>query len=96
MNKKDYNQCYYSPTEKHDLCTHQDYCIFDENRVLLEERIKHLSDELAQAINDYNFIREEGTPNCADYEATKMKIKILNEDLKRLEEFKERRIGGKR
>ena len=64
MDKKDYNQCYYSPTEKHDLCTH------------------------------YNFIREEGTPNCADYEATKMKIKILNEDLKRLEEFRERRIGG--
>ena len=38
------------------------------------------------------FIKTEGTSNCADYETTKKRIKILNNDLKRLKEFKNKII----
>ena len=87
------NTCFYSPgTDKHDTCTHQHYCIFNKNRIRLETDINKLENELHQRIYDLKFIKNEGTNNCADYEATKKRIKILNEDLEHLRKFRNKII----
>jgi len=82
---KDLNTCYYSPgTDKHECCTHQHYCIFNNNRIQLDHDITRLETELHQRIIDLKFIKNEGTNNCADYEATKERITLLNRDLENL------------
>ena len=81
----DLNTCYWSPgTDKHSCCTHQHYCIFNNNRIQLETDILKLENELHQRIYDLKFIKNEGTNNCADYEATKDRITLLNRDLENL------------
>ena len=79
------NTCYYSPgTDQHACCTHTHYCIFNNNRIRLENDIHKLETELHQRIKDLKFIKNEGTNNCADYEATKDRITLLNRDLENL------------
>ena len=78
----DVNTCYWSPgDDKHECCTHPHYSIFNNNRIQLETDITKLENELHQRIHDLKFIKNEGTNNCADYEATKERITILNNDL---------------
>lgn len=90
------NTCYYSPGEdKHSCCTHPHYCIFNKNRERLETDINKLENELHQRIYDLKFIKNEGTNNCADYEATKDRIRILNEDLEHLRKFRNKIIENK-
>lgn len=90
------NTCYYSPgTDKHSCCTHPHYCIFNPNRIRLETDITKLENELHQRIYDLKFIKNEGTNNCADYEATKNRIKVLNEDLNNLRTFRNKIIENK-
>lgn len=90
------NTCYYSPGEdKHDCCTHPHYCIFNQNRIRLETDINKLENELHQKIYDLKFIKNEGTNNSADYEATKNRIRILNEDLEHLRKFRNKIIENK-
>lgn len=92
--KNDYNTCYYSlGTDKHSCCTHQHYCIFNKNRINLEKNIHQLETELHKRIIDLKFIKNEGTSNCADYEATKQRIKILNMDLDHLRKFRNKIIN---
>ena len=87
----DYNECYYSPgTDKHSCCTHPNYCIFNPKRIQLEKSIHALEIELHYRNKCLEFIKKEGTHNCADYEQTKSRIKNLNNDLKRLREFKQK------
>ena len=89
----DYNKCSYSPGEdKHSCCTHPHYCIFNPKRIQLEKSIHALELELHYRINSLNFIKKEGTSNSADYEKTKSRIRILNDDLKRLRKFKNKII----
>lgn len=91
-----YNTCYYSPgTDKHSCCTHPHYCIFNKNRIRLETDLTSLENELHQRITDLKFIKNEGTPNCADYEATTNRIRILNEDLDHLRKFRNKIIENK-
>lgn len=90
------NTCYYSPgTDKHSCCTHPHYCIFNPNRIRLETDITQMENELHQRIYDLKFIKNEGTNNCTDYEATKNRIKILNEDLNNLRTFRNKIIENK-
>lgn len=90
------NACYYSPgTDKHSCCTHPHYCIFNTNRINLESDITKLENELHQRIIDLKFIKNEGTDNCADYEATKLRITILNMDLEHLRKFRNKIIENK-
>lgn len=90
------NTCYYSPgDDKHDACTHQHYCIFNNNRIQLETDITKLENELHQRIYDLKFIKNEGTNNSADYEATKNRIKILNADLEHLRNHRNKIIENK-
>ena len=90
------NTCYYSPgDDKHATCTHPHYCIFNKNRIQLETNITQLENELHQRIHDLKFIKNEGTNNCADYEATKNRIRILNEDLEHLRNFRKKIIENK-
>ena len=90
------NTCYYNPgTNKHTCCTHQHYCIFNENRIKLDTDIHKLETELHQRITDLKFIKNEGTHNCADYEATKKRITILNNDLENLRKSKNKIIKNK-
>ena len=90
------NTCYYSPgDDKHICCTHPHYCIFNPNRIQLETDITKLENELHQRIYDLKFIKNEGTPNSADYEATTERIKILNTDLEHLRKFRNKIIENK-
>lgn len=90
------NTCYYSPGEDaHSCCTHKHYCIFNQNRIRLETDITKLENELHQKIYDLKFIKNEGTNNSADYEATKNRIRILNEDLEHLRKFRNKIIENK-
>lgn len=94
----DYNECNYSPgDDKHSCCTHPHYCIFNPKVIQLENSIHSMQIELHYRNKCLQFIKKEGTPNCADYEQTKKRIKILNNDLNRLREFKNKIIknGGK-
>lgn len=96
MIMNDINTCYYSPgTYKHATCTHTHYCIFNNNRILLENSIHELETELHQRIQDLKFIKNEGTPNCADYEATRERITILNKDLENLRKSRNKIIENK-
>ena len=90
------NTCYWSPGEDgHNCCTHQHYCIFNKNRITLETDITKLENELHQRIHDLKFIKNEGTHNSADYEATKNRIKILNADLEHLRKHRNKIIENK-
>ena len=81
----DLNTCYWSPgDDKHECCTHPHYCIFNKNRIQLDNDIHELETELHQRIIDLKFIKNEGTDNCADYEQTKERITTLNRDLEML------------
>ena len=92
----DLNTCYYSPgTDKHTSCTHKHYCIFNENRIKLDTDIHKLETELHKRISDLKFIKNEGTHNSADYEATKERITILNTDLRILRKSREKIIKNK-
>ena len=52
---EDLNTCYYSPgTDKHSTCTHTQYCIFNENRTILETEITKLENKL----NDFKNIKD--------------------------------------
>jgi len=83
------NTCYYSPgNDKHSCCTHPRYCIFNPNRIRLDNNIHELETELQQRINDLNFIKNEGTRNSTDYNTTRNRIKYLNKDLKKLKDFR--------
>ena len=84
----DYNECNYSPGNKHSCCTHPTYCIFNPRRIQLEKSIHSLEKELHYRNKCLEFIKKEGTNNTIDYETNKNRIKILNEELTRLREFK--------
>ena len=47
-----YQVCYFSPAEEHICCNHSNYCIFDEDRILLEEDYE-LINELKKDYGDY-------------------------------------------
>lgn len=88
----DYNECNYSTGEKHSCCTHPNYCIFNSKRIQLEKSIHALEQELHYRNKSLEFIKKEGTSNTIDYETNKSRIKILNEELKRLREFRNKII----
>lgn len=91
----DYNTCYYSPgNDKHSCCTHQHYCIFNKNRIMLETEINNLSKELHSHIQSLNALKNGKHYTNANYRETKEAIKLLNEDLNRLRKF-EKRIKNK-
>ena len=88
-----YNECYYSPgPDKHSCCTHPNYCIFNPKRIQLEKSIHSLEQELHYRNKSLEFTKKEGTSNTIDYETNKNRIKILNEELTRLREFKNKII----
>ena len=88
MSNEEYNTCYYNTGDKHSCCTHPHYCIFNHNRIRLDNDIHQLETELHQRIKDLEFIKREGTHNAADYNQTKARIKYLNIDLERLREHR--------
>lgn len=92
----DINTCYYSPgADKHESCTHPEYCIFNPNRIRLDNNIHDLETELHQRIIDLHFINNEATNNSADYLQTKARIKYLNADLQHLRKHKNKIIQNK-
>lgn len=91
----DYNTCYYSPGhDKHSCCTHQHYCIFNPNRIELENQINDLSNDLHSHIQSLNALKTGRNYTNANYRETKEAIKLLNEDLGNLREF-EKKIKNK-
>ena len=54
------NICYYSKGTKHELCPHQNWCIFNPERIKLEETINKLTKllETAEQQNDLKNLKE--------------------------------------
>ncbi len=88
------NECYYSEGDKHECCTHQQYCIFNSKRVELERQIMVLSDELHHHKQQLDNIRSGECYTNADYKDTKKKIRILKMDLRQLRLFQLKAING--
>ena len=88
----DYNECNYSTGNKHSCCKHPTYCIFNPRRIQLEKSIHQLEKELHYRNKCLLFSKKEGTNNTIDYETNKSRIKILNEELTKLREFKNKII----
>lgn len=86
--KIDYNTCYYSKGDKHSICTHKNYCIFNNNRIKLEQELNQLKKELNKQLKLLDSIRH-GYYTTADYDCLKKRIKLLNNDLNKLREFEE-------
>lgn len=92
------NTCYYSEGDKHECCTHQHYCIFNNKRVILEKQItkllnkrEHLKQQLENLLTEENY-------TSANYNTTKKDLKIIENDLRQLRLFQKRilnkEIGG--
>ena len=43
---KSLDYCWYSPAEHHSACTHQNYCILNDNRHMLEVRISGILEKI--------------------------------------------------
>lgn len=84
MTKNDLNTCYYSPNEKHELCTHKDWCILKKERVELEEEIIRLTDKLERLTRQYySQLSEYGGDELID----EKELRIIKEDLTKLKEY---------
>lgn len=86
--KIDYNTCYYSKGDKHSSCTHKNYCIFNNNRIRLEQELNQLKKELNKQLKLLDSIRHGYYTNINN-NSLKKRIKLLNNDLNKLREFEE-------
>ena len=83
-----HNECNYSKGNQHDCCKHPSYCIFNKHRINMENMIHQLEIEQHQLNKDLEFINEEATDNCANYNDTISRLKIVNADLNRMKKFR--------
>lgn len=81
------NTCFYSEGSKHDCCTHQHYCIFNDKRIALEKQIKNLLDKRLLHRQQLENLQTGECYTEADYETTKKELKIIENDLRQLRLF---------
>lgn len=88
------NTCYYSEGGKHDCCTHQGYCIFNENRVKLEQKIGDTLREYYELkkLRD-SYLKGYYCGNI-DYDFLLKKLNLLRHNISRLVQFKDKIINN--
>lgn len=88
------NDCCYSDGDKHSCCSHQHYCIFNSNRIKLEQQISKLCYDLEYNKQQLSNIRNQDCYTSANYSDTKYIIRILENDLRQLRLFEKKIIDG--
>ena len=91
----DENTCYYSPgDDKHECCTHQHYCIFNQNRVKLEKKITSNWREYYKLKRTYGSYLKGYYTGDVDYNFLLKKLKMVKSNISRLVAIKEKIIRG--
>ena len=80
------NICYYSKGTKHELCPHQNWCIFNPERIKLEETINKLTKILKKAEKQYN----QQLINGDELIFTEEDLIAIKNDLKNLKEYEKK------
>lgn len=80
------NICYYSKGTKHELCPHQKWCIFNPERIKLEETINKLTKILKKAEKQYN----QQLINGDELIFTEEDLEVIKNDLKNLKEYEKK------
>lgn len=80
------NICYYSKGTKHELCPHQNWCIFNLKRIKLEETIIKISKLLKKAEKQYN----QQLINGDELIFTEEDLESIKNDLKNLKEYEKK------
>lgn len=80
------NICYYSKGTKHELCSHQNWCIFNPERIKLEETIITISKLLKKAEKQYN----KQLINGDELIFTEEDLESIKNDLKNLKEYEKK------
>lgn len=80
------NICYYSKGTKHELCPHQNWCIFNPERIKLEETINKLTKILKKAEKQYNQQLIDGD----ELIFTEEDLEVIKNDLKNLKEYEKK------
>ena len=84
----DENICYYSKGNKHELCPHQNWCIFNPERIQLEKTIQKISLLLKKAEKQYN----QQLINGDELIFTEEDLESIKNDLKNLKEYEKKVI----
>ena len=82
----DENICYYSKGNKHELCPHRNWCIFNPERIQLEKTIQKISLLLKQAEKQYN----QQLINGDELIFTEEDLEVIKNDLKNLKEYEKK------
>lgn len=87
------NTCYYSAGSKHDCCTHQHYCIFNEKRTLLEKKITELENEYAK----WKKLRDSymlGNYCPIEYNTIILQLDVIKQSMNELNNYKNKILNG--
>ena len=87
------NECNYSEGGKHEYCSHSHYCIFNDKRWSLENKLTKLLkeyDELKTQKNGYIV----GDYCNIDYNKIIKKLNLVQESISRLIEFKQKVLNN--
>lgn len=87
------NNCTYSEGGKHSQCEHPHYCIFNENRENLEQKIVESLKKYHELKKAYNSYLNNDVNDVSDYDYHLKKMKLVKNKLIRLMEFKEKIIN---
>ena len=95
FNKNNINTCYYSKGDKHSTCTHPHYCIFNKHVIQLEKQLTNLNNNLEKYNNILKNLKKNDIFTNETEESCKKKIKNIENDLIKLNKFKENILGKK-
>ena len=89
------NTCYYSKGSKHECCTHQHYCIFNENRWNLEKQLMKNWREYSELKRLHNSYLRGDYHGDIDYDFLMRKIGSVRQNISRLTQYRTEIIEGK-
>jgi len=91
---KKLNTCYYSSGSKHECCTHQQYCIFNQKRDQLERKIRKNWLKYYELKKIYNSYLKGYYCRDIDYDFLLKKLDLVKHNISRLVQFRNKIING--
>jgi len=84
------NTCYYDNGSKHELCSHQEYCIFNNKRTSLETTITKLENRIKTLETTITLMEfDDITFNITEYKKTLKKLNTTIDELNKLKKYRE-------
>jgi hypothetical protein len=80
--------CYYSVGSGHELCPHSKWCIFDDKRIITEQRIVDLTNKFILLEKQYNHQKLKG----GDILINEEDLLTVKDNLRILEDYERRMI----